>query len=149
MKQPRIAAPSGHKHSHSGYAYLEVLIAALVLSIALVSASDALREVVRHTQQVRTLMQTNYSAQALLETVLTKPYTTLAAELSVTAPEASSFSDPVATPQRRIIYILPFDADNADADDNHFSGAESHMIRVQVVSEQNGVEFTTVMRQPS
>lgn len=133
----------------TGYAYIEVLIAAIVLSLALVPASDALMEVIRHTQEVRSLLQTNYHIQVLLETVLTNPYTTLAAELSVAAPVASRFSDPTATTHRRIVYILPFDADNADTDDNHFSGAESNILRVQVVSENTGIEFTTLMRQPS
>ncbi len=132
-----------------GYAYLEVLIAAVVLSVALVPASDALREVVSHTQQQRDLLSINYNTQALFETVLTNPYTTLAAEISVGSPVASRFSDPAATLHRRIVYILPFDADNADSDDDHFTGAESNLLQIQIVSENTGIEFITVMSQPS
>ncbi len=130
----------------AGYGYVEVMVAALLLSIALIPAADALRDTVMHDRERRNLMSASYATKALLETVLTEPFADLQAQASATGGVApSAYSDvPSATP-RRLIWVRPYDADNADGDDDISTGADDGIVQVVAEAQNTGIRFVTLV----
>ncbi len=133
-------------HPNQGYAYVEVLIAAIVLSTALVPATDALRHVVQHSAAQRDLLIHEFAATATLESVLAESFAALDLEAQSTGGTSpSAFSDPVGTPNRKLVWLAPFDLDNADADNNTLTGAEPGIVRVAVTIPELGISYETLI----
>lgn len=121
-----------------GYSYVEILIATILIAVSLVPIMDAL-----HTATVGAGIYESYSRQhyrllAKTEEVLAQSYGNLDAE-AVAAGNSNTptaYSDPVSTPDRRLVYLAAYDIDNADGDDEPFlTGTDPGVLWVRVEIE--------------
>ena len=130
----------------SGYAYVEILIAALLVSTALSPAAEAFRDVATSSVTQRDLVAERYAAMGTLETVLAEPFHVLNAEAGATMGlTESSFSEPMGTPNRHIVMVAPYDIDDADSDGNPLTGTDAGVVWVGVTVEGLGLSFQSTM----
>jgi Flp pilus assembly pilin Flp len=106
-----------------GLTYIEVMIALVLIAVALVPALEALHTGMLGAEVYASSSKEHFSAAAKMEEVLAEPYVSLLAAAAMAADEItiSSYSDAVATPDRRLVFLSRFDADNADGDNDPFS----------------------------
>jgi len=129
-----------------GYAYIEVLIAAIILVTAIVPATEALGTLSEHAAARRALIQTQYDAIGRMETVLAQPFDALQSEAQATGGlTPSSFSDPNGTPNALTVMLAPHDIDNADGDDDPLTGVDTDVIQITVSAAMHGVQFRTLL----
>ncbi len=122
----------------AGLTYVEVLIATALIAVTLIPAMDALKPAtlgmsIHEVQTVR-----HSALTALLEDVLAKPFNELDAEaVTINDPTVISvnYSDPVATTNRRLVYLSRYEGDNADADNNVFTGIDEGLLWVKIEAE--------------
>ena len=122
----------------AGYSYVEILIAAILIAISLVPIMDALRTASVGTGVYESYSARHFSLLAKMEEVLAEPYGSLDAEAvavgNSTTPTA--YSDPLSTPDRRLVYLAAYDIDNADGDDEPFlTGTDPGVVWVRVEIE--------------
>jgi len=99
------------------------MVAAVLIMIALIPAVEALRTGMLGGEILESSSSEHYAVLARMEEVLAEPYGTLtiaaAAAGSETTP--SSYSDAAGPPDRRLVFIALYDADNADGDGDVFT----------------------------
>jgi len=131
-----------------GFSYVEVLVAVILIALTLVPAINAVFGGVQgggiHTQRT----QNHYRITGLLEEVLARPFDELQAEADAAGgPGAivAAYSDAAGTAQRRLVYLARYDGDNADADDDYFTGVDDGLlwVRVQIENTLDGMETLT------
>lgn len=107
----------------SGLTYVEVLIATAIIAMALVPALEALHTMMLGTEIFQSSSEEHYVAVSRMEELLAESHGSLvaAAALAGSPSTPSSYSDPVATPARRLVYLGLYDADNLDGDNNVFT----------------------------
>ncbi len=128
-----------HKKS-SGFSFVEVLIATVLLGIALVPAMNALRTGVKATEIHQNTSEQHYYLMSQMETVLVESFSSLdAAAGASTTP--SSYSDAA---ENYNVYLSRYDADNADADDDVFTGTDN-IIWVRTELIDSGLAFETLV----
>lgn len=106
-----------------GLTYVEVLIAMAIIAVALVPALEALHTGMLGTQIYQSSTSQQYAVTARMEEMLAEQHGALvaAAKVAGNASTPSSYSDPAATPDRRLVYLGLYDADNLDGDNNLFT----------------------------
>lgn len=128
----------------TGIAYLEVLVAVVLLGVGLAPALEALTSAGRSTDGQYALAATHYGLQERMETLLAEPYAALLAEASTPgSPTASAaYSDTGGTPNRRLVYITAYDGDDADGNGNPFDGTDDDIlwVRIEVENAHHAVE---------
>ena len=114
---------SGAPGRQRGLTYVEVLIAMAIIAVALVPALEALHTGMLGTAVLQSSSSQHYAATARMEEVLAEQHGALvtAAALAGTPTTPSIYSDPVASTDRRIVFVALYDADNLDGDDNVFT----------------------------
>ena len=118
----------------SGLSYVEVMLAAVILGISVMPITDALQTSMQVARQDIRATANHYRLLGMLESLLAEPFSTLSAQaLGSTTP--STYSDPVATPERRLVFIAAYDGDNADGDNNPFTGTETDLLWLRVEIE--------------
>ena len=107
----------------AGFSYLEVIVALIVMVLSLPPALQAMRIGLDSTNVQATALPLRERAEGELETVLAQPFASLRAEAArVRARSApTSYSDAAGTPDRRLVYLSFYDADNSDGDGNPFT----------------------------
>lgn len=107
----------------SGLTYVEVLIATVIIVVALVPALDALHTEMLGTQIYRSSSTEHYAAAARMEELLAEQYGALVSAAAAAGDQLtpSSYSDAPATPNRRLVFLGLYDADNADGDNDSFT----------------------------
>ncbi|MGI9262644.1 MAG: pilus assembly FimT family protein [Woeseiaceae bacterium] len=133
----------------SGVSYLEVLIAMALLAIMLAPMIDALR-----TASVSTDIHEQDAVQhahltAMLEGVLSESFGSLDAAATMAGSEsiATSYSDLPGASDRRLVYLSLYDGDNADADNNPFSGTDPGLMWIRVEIEDTVQAVETLVSQ--
>ena len=128
-----------HKHSNmSGFSYVEVLVATVLIAIALVPAMDALIPAVAGSGIHETYTEDHYQLTALFEEVLAEPLTNLDAAATAAGSEttATTYSDVFdygdGRQISRNVFLSRYDGDNADSDDNPFTGIDEGLLWVRV-----------------
>lgn len=102
--------------------YIEVMIASVLIVTALLPAIDALYTGMRGAGVYESSSSQHYAAVALMEEVLAEPFSMLVAAAAAASKSApSSYSDAGGTPDRRLVYVALYDADNEDGDGNVFT----------------------------
>ena len=138
---PRVLSTAG------GFSYIEVLIAVAVLAVALVPAIEALNISGQSSALYSARVAQHHRLVARMETLLAASYSALAAEASTPgSPTASAvYSDPGGTASRRLVYITAYDGDNADADNDPFTGTDANLLwlRVEIENSVVGLEALT------
>lgn len=133
----------------SGLTYVEILVAMLVLVIGLVPAMDAVRNAVRGTSAHEEYVVAQRRIASRLESVLVESFADLDdAAVAAGGPTVpTAFSDPVATPERLLVFIAAYDGDNADTDNDPFTGTDDGILWVRVAIEDRDYALETVTAQ--
>ena len=120
-----------------GFLYVDVLVALLVLALCLPAALQALSAATRAASVERSAAARRNRLNDLMEQLLATPPAALdaAALAAGAAAVPTSYSDAAGTPERRLVFITRYDADNADGDNNGFTGADAGLLWVRVTIE--------------
>jgi len=137
--------PTRNRYRMAGLTYVEVLIATVLMVVALVPAIDALHPAIQGSGIHQSETALHYHLTAGLEEVRARPFVELDTEAQALAdPTVSSplFSDTAGSADRRLVYLSRYDADNADSDNDQFTGTDEDLIwvRVEVETTAHAVE---------
>ena len=129
----------------SGLTLVEVLVTIVLLAIVLVPAIGALQTGIIGTEVHSDVTNSHYRVTSRLEELISYPFADLsdAALAAGDASTPSSFSEPPG-PGRIIVYLSFYDGDNADADNDPFTGTEDDLIWVRVEIEDSVFTLETV-----
>lgn len=133
----------------SGISYVEVLIAALLIVITLGPMMDAMRGATTSVGAHEDAAIRHAHLISKMEEVLAEPYSSLDAAVIAAMPNAwtapSVYSDVAGTTNRRLVYLSYYDGDNADADDDPFTGMEVDLIWVRTEIAGTPIEAETLV----
>ncbi len=130
--------------SEIGLTLAEVLVAISLLAIVLVPAIRALHTGIVGANVHDDVTSTHYRLTARLEELLVEPFADLEdAAIAAGGPTVpSAYSDAAGLPNRLLVYLSYYDGDNADADDDPFTGTDADIlwIRVSIENTVHGLE---------
>lgn len=106
-----------------GVSYVEVLVATVLLAIVLVPAIQALHTGMLGAEIHASSVNEHYAALTRMEEVLAEPQSVLVAAAGIAGDEdtPTGYSDADGSPDRRIVYIALYDAEDADGDGDVFT----------------------------
>jgi prepilin-type N-terminal cleavage/methylation domain-containing protein len=135
------------KGKETGLTLVEVLVSMVLLGILLVPAIQAIRTGVAGAGVHGDVTASHFRLTSRLEEVLAEAFVDLAdAALAAGASTtASSYSDAAGPPGRVLVYLSLYDGDNADADNNPFTGTEDDLLWVRVDIEDSVHTMQTVI----
>ena len=140
-----------HKHSNSaGFSYVEVLVATVLIAIVLVPAMESLLPGVAGSGIHETFAEDHYQLTGRLEEILAEPYGDLDAAGIVAGNETTptTYTDVfIYTNGRQItrnIFISRYDGDNADADNNPFTGTDDGLLWVSATIVGSALRLETL-----
>lgn len=133
----------------SGVSYVEVLIAALLILISLAPMMDALRSATPSAGAHEDAATQHLHLTAILEDVLAEPFSLLEAAATAAGNEtvATSYSDLAGAANRRLVYLSLYDGDNADSDNDPFTGADPGLMWVRTEIEGTRMSIETLVYQ--
>lgn len=131
---------AGPGRRQRGVSYVEVIVATLLVVAVLVPALESLPGGLQAARVERGATDLALRAASRMEEVMATDFATLdAAALAAGGPAlASSLSDAPGTADRRVVYLSRYDADDADADANPFTGTDAGLLWVRVEIENAG-----------
>jgi hypothetical protein len=108
---------------HIGLSYMEVMVAVFLLMLIIIPLMRSLEWGINTQKVVHKQQDLVWHAQTKLSDVMAEKMTSLidAASAAGAYTAASSYSDAVATENRRLVYVWYYDINNADADNNPFT----------------------------
>jgi hypothetical protein len=123
-----------------GLSYLEVLVAVALLAICLVPVLEALQPAMLGTSISESYVMDQARLQSRFEEVLAEPFSALeAAATAAGSPTvATGYSDAPGTEERLLVFIGAADGDNADGDNNPFTGMDADLLWVRVEMDSSG-----------
>lgn len=129
-----------------GASYVEVLIAATLLATLLMPLLNSLNTAAQTASVQQELAQQHFSLNGRLEELLAQPFGILdAAAVAAGGPTvASSYSDPAGTADRRLVYLSRYDGDNADADNDPFTGVDEDLLWLRVTIENTALSVQSL-----
>ncbi|MGI9203364.1 MAG: type II secretion system protein [Woeseiaceae bacterium] len=126
-----------------GLTLVEILVATLLLAILLVPALNSIQLGFLGADAHSDYSANHYRIVSRLETVLADTFSNL--EAAVAGPSVpSSYSDAGGTPSRIVVYVAAYDADNADTDDDPFTGTDDGVLWVSVSVEGTAQNLVTL-----
>lgn len=126
-----------------GFSLAEVLAVIIVLGLVMGPATDILRSALQVETINRSALEAHYHLIDHTEFLLAEPFDSLAAAVRGESQE-SRYSDAVGVPNRRLVFISPFDADNADADNDESSGTDAGILKIRVLIENTATEVSVL-----
>ena len=136
-----------------GLSYVEVLVASVLISLILFPALEALYPGIQGAAINKTQTIDHFYLQDKMEQSLALPFTQLEATAIAIADStlATGYSDSVITPDGRSItrqvFLATYDGDNADGDNDPFTGADPGLLWLRVSIAQSVLALETVVRQ--
>ena len=126
----------------SGFSYVEVLVASVLIAISLVPAMEALRTGILATGAHESQVSRHGGIAGKMEEVHAQRFAALEAAEAASGGGASSYSDAPGTPDRRVVLLSRYDGDNADTDNDPFTGTDDDLlwVRVEIEGTAVGVE---------
>ena len=133
----------------AGLTLVEVLVSMVLLAILLIPAINALQTGIVGTEVHGDVATSHYRLTSRIEELLAEPFSDLsdAALAAGSATTPSSYSEPAGPPGRLLVYLSLYDGDNADADNDPFTGVESDLLWIQVEIEDSVFTLQTVRAQ--
>ena len=130
----------------AGFSYVEILVATVLIAIALVPAMDALRPGLQGASLHQQQAQQHYALLSRLERVLAEPFADLddAATAAGGYLNPSSYSDAPGDPDAVFVYLSRYDVDNADSDNDVFTGGEDNLLWIRVQPELGSQSLQTL-----
>jgi len=121
----------------TGATYIEVLIASALIVISLVPMTDAVRGAIDGTSAHEEAAVQHLHLIAKLEDVLAEMFSSLetAATDAGSASVPTSYSDSKGSANRRVVYLSLYDGDNADSDDDPFTGVDPGLMWIRAEIE--------------
>lgn len=145
-----MALASTDRRSQRGLSYLEVLLATIVLTISLGPLLSAMQSNNQTTRIDAELTRQRNHAISVLEKTLALPLATLLDEAAIVGAYdvlSDRYSDAAGSEPRAQVFLAAYDANNADGDNNPFTGAEANVLWVNVKIEDTRFELTTLVSQ--
>ena len=130
----------------NGLTLVEVLVSIVLLAIVLIPAISALQTGVVGADVHAEIASGHYRLTSRLEELLAEPFADLSdAAIAAGAPTTpSSYSDAAGPPGRLLVYLSFYDGDNADADDNPFTGTDPDLLWIRVDIEDSVHTLQTI-----
>ena len=127
----------GTVRRQTGVTYVEVLIASVLIVISLVPMTNAVRSAIDGSAAHEDAAVQQLHLTAILEDVMAEPFSSLEAAAAVAGSTTvpSRYSDSAGSGNRRLIYLSLYDGDNADGDDDPFTGADAGLIWIRAEVE--------------
>ncbi|MGB5335125.1 MAG: type II secretion system protein [Woeseiaceae bacterium] len=134
------------RKQQAGLTLVEVLVAVMLLLIILVPAMEAIRTSVTGAAVHSELASSQFRLTSRMEELLAEPFGDLeaAAIAAGSASVASSYSEAAGPPGRLIVYLSPYDGDNADLDKDPFTGTDPGLLWIEVEAEGTVHRLRTV-----
>lgn len=149
--RPEQAIPCATYTQMAGFSYIEVLIAVSLIAITLVPAMEALIPGITGSAVHETYAEDYYQLTARFEDVLAEPLVDLdAAATAVGNPAtATSYSDVFTYNNGREItrnvFLSRYDGDNADSDNNPFTGTDAGLLWIRVEIANTGLSMESLI----
>lgn len=124
----------------AGFAYVEILIAVVLLALCALPAANAVRNGLNAVEIVPTRANELRCMRDLMETVLAKPYADLLAAKKGKQPTSLSVADQVNGCVERQVYIDVYEQDGSDD-----TAKSTALLRIDVVSSKTDFAFTTLV----
>ena len=133
----------------SGFSYAEALLAVTVLALALVPALEALQTAFNGATVQEEVVIWQQRIASRMEDVLSEPFTALtdAAQAAGDETTPTGYSDAAGGPDRVVVFLSAYDGDNADSDNDPFTGTDDGMLWVRVAIENTPYDLTTLVAQ--
>lgn len=134
------------RRMEAGLTLVEVLVAMALLAVLLVPAMRALQTGVIGADVHSDISSSYYRLTSRLEELLAEPFVDLSdAAIAAGAPTtATSYSEAAGPPGRLLIYLSLYDGDNADADNDPFTGTDSDLLWIRVDIEDTVYTLQTI-----
>ncbi len=134
------------RNRQSGLTLVEVLITMVLLTVLLVPAMRALQTSVTGSNVHSELTDNHFRLTSRLEELLAEPFGDLeTAAVAAGGPGIeTSYSDAAGPPGRLVVYLSFYDGDNADADEDPFTGTDDGLLWVRVAAENTVHSLQTV-----
>ena len=122
-----------------GLTLVEVLVAMVLLAIVIVPAVRALHTGIIGTDVHEDVASNQLRLSTRLEQLLVEQYPDLAAAatLAGNSTTPTSYSDPAGPPGRLLVFLAFYDGDNADADNDPFTGGDADLLWIRVEVEDS------------
>jgi len=137
------------KKRQAGFSYMELLIATLLIVIMLVPALDAMQSGIQGSGIHTELARNQYRMISKMEQTLALPFAELLEQADLVADPKilipAPFSDLAGTESRRLVFLSRYDGDNADTDDDPFTGTDNGLLWVRVTIEDSPRSLETVI----
>lgn len=132
--------------SQLGLTLVEVLVAMALLAVLLVPAMRALQTSVAGADVHSDLATSHFRLTSRLEELLAEPFVELSdAAIAAGAPTtATTYSEAAGPPGRLLVYLSLYDGDNADADNDPFTGMDSDLLWIRVDIEDSVHTLQTI-----
>ena len=129
----------------AGLSYIEVLVATILITLTLVPMMEALKPGMEAGNLHREQSARRFALQGQLESLLAEPFGTLdaAATAAGSATTPTTYSDTAAAIPYEV-FIWRYDADNADADDDVFTGGEDDLLWIRIASADGSFSLQTL-----
>ncbi len=121
-------------HRQSGISYVEILATVIIIAVSVIPATVAMRGAMNATQLDSQATVNHYRLMSKMEEVLAAPFTTVFAQAAGPT-TATSYSDAAGSVNRRLVFIATYDGDNADADNDPFTGTDPDLLWLRVKIE--------------
>ncbi len=121
-------------HYQSGFSYVEVLVVVIIIAATVVPATDALRGAMNTAAADTAATVNHYRLVGKLEEVLSRPFAVLSPQAAGPS-TATAYSDGLGVNNRRLVFISAYDGDNADADNDPFTGTDTGLLWIRVEIE--------------
>ncbi len=137
------------KKQYAGFSYVELLIATLLITIILIPALEAMQSGILGSGLHTELARDQSAISEKMEQTLARPFdqlliqADLVGDPTVLIPEP--FSDSAGTQPRRLVFLSRYDGDNADSDNNPFTGIDTGLIWVRVAIENRVQSLETLV----
>jgi len=140
------AIPPVSRHGESGFSYIELLVTTVFIALMLMPALETLQTGVQGAGLHESRVIAQYQLMAIMEEVLAEPFQDLenAAQAAGGATILTSYSDAPATPNRRLVFLSRYDGDNADGNNDPFTGTDDGLLWVRVEIEDSEYALETL-----
>jgi prepilin-type N-terminal cleavage/methylation domain-containing protein len=134
--------------AQKGFSLVEVLLATVILLLALVPAIEALSSASHGAGVQQSEVQLHFQLREKMAQILAEAFQSLDQEAqSIASPSSASvvYSDPPGIRYRRRVYLSRYDADNADGDNDPFTGIDAGLLWVRVDTEHTAYVLETLV----
>ncbi len=130
----------------TGLSYVEVLVATVLVAISIAPALTALNGGLTASGVHESHIADHYHLMAKVEDVLAEPVADLSTAASAAGNPSTptSYSDSAGADRRRLVFLSRYDGDNADGDDDPFTGVDDDLLWLRVEIEGTAHAFETL-----